>query len=148
MTYVANSTVMWPYYHSNNVSNTASSNDDGVLGKDDFMKILLTQLSSQDPLQPVQDQEFIAQMAQFSALEQMMNVADQLNQLRNSLGISSDLIGKQVEWQKINSAGEVEVETGVVESIRFVAGQQYVEIGDELISLDQITQVSMMQEEN
>jgi len=46
-----------------------------TLGKDDFLRILLTQLSHQDPTAPMQDTEFIAQMAQFSALEQMSNMA-------------------------------------------------------------------------
>ena len=40
-----------------------------ILGKDDFLKILMTQLQNQDPLNPMQDKDFIAQMATFSTLE-------------------------------------------------------------------------------
>ena len=47
-----------------------------VLDKDDFLQILLTQSTHQDPTQPLEDKEFIAQMAQFSTLEQMMGIGE------------------------------------------------------------------------
>jgi len=48
------------------------------LGKDDFLSLLVTQLQYQDPLEPVKDQEFIAQLAQFSQLEQLENMNSSL----------------------------------------------------------------------
>jgi flagellar basal-body rod modification protein FlgD len=69
------------------------------LGKDDFIKILITQLTHQDPTQPMEDKEFIAQMAQFSSLEQMTNMAQDFSRLTNLLssGEASSSLGKSVE---------------------------------------------------
>ncbi len=72
------------------------------LGKDDFLKLLVTQLSSQDPLNPLESQDFGAQLAQFSTLEQITNVNTTLQEMitaQKAMTNSSmiDLIGKQVD---------------------------------------------------
>ena len=69
------------------------------LDKDDFLKILITQLSHQDPTAPMEDKEFIAQMAQFSSLEQMTNMTNQFAQLSGLLqsGQAVSLLGREVE---------------------------------------------------
>ena len=75
------------------------------LGKDDFLQLLVTKLQYQDPLNPMDDENFVAQLAQFSSLEQMNNIADgidasnqwdflQMQSLNNVL--ASGLIGKEV----------------------------------------------------
>jgi flagellar basal-body rod modification protein FlgD len=69
------------------------------LGKDDFLKILITQLSYQDPTSPMEDKEFIAQMAQFSTLEQMTAMAKDFSMLTAMLmgNEASTALGKNVE---------------------------------------------------
>lgn len=69
------------------------------LGKDDFIKILITQLTHQDPTSPMEDKEFISQMAQFSSLEQMTNMAQDFSRLANILGSGEAInsLGKSVE---------------------------------------------------
>ena len=69
------------------------------LGKDEFLKILITQLSHQDPTAPMQDKEFIAQMAQFSALEQMTSMANDFAKLTRMISTTeaSASLGKNVE---------------------------------------------------
>jgi len=66
-----------------------------ALDKNSFLKLLVTQLSKQDPTNPMNDREFISQMAQFSSLEQMNNVANSMNKLRGSQ--ANQLIGKMIE---------------------------------------------------
>ena len=84
------------------------------LGKNDFLKILITQLSYQDPTKPMEDKEFISQMAQFSSLEQMTNMSKGFADLTGMLTQSSalNLLGKQVEI--INGENKV---TGIVKEI-------------------------------
>lgn len=55
-------------------ASTAASTDENVLGKDDFLSLLVAQLQNQDPLNPSDSTEFTAQLAQFSSLEQLQNV--------------------------------------------------------------------------
>lgn len=71
------------------------------LGKDDFMKLMSAQLKNQDPINPMKNEEMAAQLAQFSALEQMMNVNQNLEKMTASQkptehAIAASLIGKRV----------------------------------------------------
>ena len=69
------------------------------LGRDDFLKLLITQLSYQDPTAPMQDREFIAQMAQFSTLEQMTAMSHDFSKLAAVLmgNEANSALGKSVE---------------------------------------------------
>src|SRR5699024_12653765 len=72
-------------YLSNQEQNRAPSPD---LGKDEFLKILMTQLQNQDPLDPMDDKDFIAQMATFSSLEQLMNMSGKMDNIVRSQTVS------------------------------------------------------------
>ncbi|MEC2076975.1 flagellar hook assembly protein FlgD [Metabacillus fastidiosus] len=123
--------------------NTGNSN----LGKDEFLKILITQLQNQDPLKPMEDKEFIAQMATFSSLEQMTNLNKTmenfiLSQTSNEMLKYSEMIGKKVEWRDIGATtGEdgkptIETGSGVVKSIKMKDGMIVLELdnGKEVMS--------------
>lgn len=107
------------------------------LGKDDFLKLLLTQLANQDPTSPMENTEFIAQMAQFSSLEQMTNMSSEFNKMASMLNSSEavSVIGKTVD---IDSAGNVT--SGVVESATRGANPQ-VQVNGMLYNMEQIKRV-------
>ena len=102
---------------TSSASTTVSANG---IGQEDFLKILLTQLSYQDPLKPMDNQEFIAQMAQFTTLEQTKQLNDRIDSLLSieSSNQSIGLIGKTVE---INTSSGASV--GTVTTITFSEGK-------------------------
>ncbi|MBA2673390.1 flagellar hook capping FlgD N-terminal domain-containing protein [Ramlibacter sp.] len=69
------------------------------MGMEDFLKVLLTQLTFQDPLKPMDNQEFMAQMAQFTSLEQTQQLNEKMSQLvSNQAALQSvGLIGRSVD---------------------------------------------------
>ncbi len=131
---------IWPYYSTQNVQ-AAARKPVKELGKDQFLQILVTQLRNQDPMQPLQDKEFIAQMAQFSSLEQTMNMSKEISSLRQSAGMAAGLIGKEVSWFEDADTGVVE-RHGTVNSILWRDGVQYVKVEDVEVPVDEIVSIS------
>ena len=111
--------------------------DKTQLGKDDFLKILLTQLQNQDPTSPVENIDSIAQMAQFSALEAMTN-------LTTSFGVSQaySMIGKGVLGVIVDPISGYRSEIiGTADSAGVEGGLPYVMIGGQRVMAENITQV-------
>jgi|GEM_PF-448813 len=84
---------------------------DQTLDKDDFLELLLVQMRNQDPMKPQDQTESIAQLAQFSSLEQMTNLNDGMDKLLNAYNQSSrssafSLIGKEVEGFRLSEDSE------------------------------------------
>jgi flagellar basal-body rod modification protein FlgD len=141
---MANSTVgtsnIWPNYSTQNVQ-AAARKPVKELGKDQFLQILVTQLRNQDPMQPMQDKEFIAQMAQFSSLEQMMNMSKEMTSLRQSAGMAAALIGKEVSWVETKDTGVVN-HSGIVDSIIWRDGKQFAKVNNVEVAMDNILSIS------
>jgi flagellar basal-body rod modification protein FlgD len=111
------------------------------LDKDDFLKILIAQLTNQDPTEPLEDREFIAQMAQFSSLEQMMNMSRAMGDVSTLIGLNQafSLLGKVVTVR--NGEGTV---TGMVERVtggdrpQIMVGGGYFDVTDvDAVTLEQ-----------
>lgn len=120
------------------------------LGKEDFLKILMTQLQDQDPTDPMDDREFVSQMATFSSLEQMTNMSDSMDKLVDSqlspVVQYSHMIGQEVSYLEDddNSEGEQDpsIETSQVTAVSQKDDQAKLELGNgKSIAADSIVEI-------
>ena len=102
------------------------------LDKDAFLKLLLTELKYQDPLNPTDDKAFIAQMAQFSSLEQMQNISKAL-----LLSQSCSMIGRQIYAQ----SKDKEI-SGVAEAVIIRNGAPFIRVGEDETPIESVTEIS------
>jgi len=109
---------------------------DNSLGRDAFLKLLVTQMQYQDPLNPMDNSQMLSQMAQFSALEQMHNVS---NTTLQSMAFS--MIGKVVEGTIDSSTGGTNSVVGVVSSILVQGGKTFLQVNDSLLDASRVTNV-------
>ncbi len=117
------------------VDNSKSKND--ALDKDTFIKLLITQMKYQDPLNPMDNQEMMAQLAQFSALEQMQNVANMTEKQ-----LAHGLVGKVVEFNfKDSETGIIQSLLGSVDYVKTNGSSVLIGIGNKEIELGDITKV-------
>lgn len=134
------SSAVWPNYSTTNVTKAATKSNE--LGKDQFLSLFVAQLKNQDPLTPMNNTDFIAQMAQFSSVEQLMNMTNELELLRQNIGTASSLIGKHVIWNEYDSNGSVVRGSGLVQSIVSQDNNLFVEVDGRLVGIDFINQIS------
>jgi flagellar basal-body rod modification protein FlgD len=102
-------------------SSSSEAPSAATLSQDDFMRILLAQLQFQDPLKPMDNQEFVAQLAQFSGLEINRQQSEKIDQLLSiqSADQSVGIIGKSVELQTATGSSQ----TGTVKAVSFRTGE-------------------------
>jgi flagellar basal-body rod modification protein FlgD len=111
-----------------------------MLGQNEFLKLLVTQMRNQDPMEPVSDTEFIAQMAQFSSLEQTKTMSADITKLRqgNDFLQATNLLGKEVRLH----LGDMEFTKGIVTDLNVKDGEARIIVGDKTYTLDQVNSVS------
>lgn len=110
----------------------------GNLGKDDFLNLLITQLRYQDPLQPADNTQFIAQMAQFSSLEQMQNMNTSISSTK-----AFGLIGKYVTANVTDTTtNETKSVSGTVSSVKIDSGKASVVVNGQSIAIENVTEVT------
>jgi len=115
---------------------SAKTNTNSDLDKDAFL--LVTQLQYQDPLNPTDDKQFIAQMAQFSSLEQMQNLNSNSSKM-----LAYSLMNKVVQAEVSDEAtGDTETVTGTVDGITTEEGKTYLHVDGKDVSVDDITTIT------
>lgn len=109
------------------------------LGKDDFLKLLIAKLRQQDPLRPGEDQEFIAQLAQFNALAEMQELNQQFTAFRSTseLAQASAFLGREVTG--LDARGRTV--RGLVSEVRPSDDGIQMKVGNTWLGLDRISQV-------
>ena len=117
----------------------ASTTDATGLGKEAFMRLLLTQMQSQDPLSPMDGQAFFTQLAQLSLLEQMYQLNDTLNnsQRQQALVQAGTLIGREVDYIGADGA----TATGVVKGVRMDGGSVLLDVSGIEVAMSNVSSV-------
>ena len=106
------------------------------LGKDAFLKLLVTQMKYQDPLNPNTDTQFVAQLATFSQLEQMQNLSQTTT---NSQAFG--LVGKDVIVKSLDTSGATTYNSGTVDFVTVSNGKVQLSIQGNQYTMDQLYQV-------
>ncbi|MGD0813021.1 MAG: flagellar hook capping FlgD N-terminal domain-containing protein [Verrucomicrobiota bacterium] len=113
----------------------SSSSSNSTLNQADFLQLLVTQMTSQDPLNPESDTDFAAQLAQFSSLQEATTMAGSMSMMQ-----ASSLIGSTVEVaSSANSGQDV---TGVVTDVDISSGTPQIQVAGQLYGLSQILSIT------
>ncbi|MBU3840951.1 MAG: flagellar hook capping protein [Candidatus Ruminococcus intestinipullorum] len=104
---------------------------------DDFLNLMVAQLKNQDFMNPVDDTQYMAQLAQFTTLQQMQEMS-----YNSKSTFLTSLIGKNVVAAKLNVNGELDRTEGTVDKVSFVDNKFMFYIGSQGFTMDQIMQVT------
>lgn len=115
--------------------------DNGV-SVDDFLNLMVAQLQNQDFMNPVDDTQYVTQLAQFATMQQMQDLA---SYMKSNYVMS--LVGKEVTAARFSVSGELQQETGRVEKISLVNNEYAVYVNGKKFSLQQIMELGASEDE-
>lgn len=126
------------YSNGTYVNNTNEAKEyKNTLDKDAFLNLLVTQLRYQNPLQPMEDKEFISQMAQFSSLEQAQNT-NRITKMNSAYNMVNRLISATIKDEKDKSIDIV----GIVDKVKVDGNNIYLVVNDKEIPYEDIKEVT------
>lgn len=121
------------YDSSTSSTDSSSALPQQTLGQSDFLNLLVTQMENQDPMNPMSDTDFIAQMASFTSLEQSKDTEASIQSMQ-----ANDLIGRQVMVQGSDGV----VNTGTVSGVLMDSGAPNLVVNGQLYTLDEVVSVA------
>ena len=120
------------------------------LGRDAFLRLMVAQMANQDPLSPMSETESIAQLAQFSSLEQMTNMVDSIMDLKVGLALmlnqslmtqGSSMIGREITGTIYDADGTEREISGIVSSVHMRNGILTLRVGNEDLPIDGVKEI-------
>jgi len=120
-------------------SSSAAASAFSGMGGDQFMQLLMAEMENQDPLDPVQDKDFMAQITQINSLMEMDKVSTNMQTLTlsNQMIQAAGLIGKEVSYANADGT----TKSGVVSGVTYQGSSISVTVGDTQVDLSDITGV-------
>ncbi len=111
----------------------------------DYMKLLITQLQNQNPMEPLSNNEMAAQLAQFSQLQQLETMNDNFAKVLSTseLTYANSLLGKEVTFKPETETGTSDITSGIVEQVyNNVDGKVFLRIGNLTLGLEDVISVN------
>lgn len=116
--------------------NSTTNSKGSSLDKDAFLKLLVTQMQYQDPLEPTSNTEYMAQLAQFSTVEQLENLSATFNANQ-----ALNMAGQYVILNVPDAAGKVNQVSGLVDYVTMSEGKAYFHINDQYYPADYLDSI-------
>lgn len=131
---------------SSNLGSGQTSSTQSALGKDAFLQLMVTQMKYQDPLQPQDNTQFLAQLAQFTSLEQMTNISQTNTSMLQAMTASQQITQLTFEHQLLGTAVQVtdsagNAVSGNVSAIQFVNGDPQLVVNGQNYPLSALKQM-------
>jgi len=110
----------------------------------DYMKLLITQLQNQNPLEPLDNNEMASQLAQFSQLQQLESMNESFSKVlaTTELTYANSLLGKEVTFMPETETGAADITSGVVEQVyNNIDGEIFLRVGNHTLGLEDVISV-------
>lgn len=112
-------------------------NNSTDLKVDDFLNLLVAEMTNQDPMSPMSNTDFVAQMAQFTSLQTMQDLTYYSN-----ASFAASLVGKTVTMASVSASGEMQVETGPVQSINLNGKEFEIRVNNKIFTIKNLMEIA------